>query len=227
MPFKIGKALVKLRKYLFKRRRLILALLAGVVIGVAIIDYSDSGFRVGYGLVSRRNKTNLLEVFTAVALLLTLYATWEASKEALRQTELTLRPYIRLSWDATYIGDNRIAQGIIDTCIVVTNNGRGLMRKVNYSVKVNGEEVNVRGHSIISPSSPTNMVYGNTDSNRLLGCRNGESYKDENNTIIKREKIVVKGTYRDVEGGQYSFHFVSDVGEQSWFRERRIQKRIN
>jgi len=132
---------------------------------------------------------------------------------------------MRLAWVTKQIEENRTAQGIIDTCIVV-NNGNGLMRQIKYHVKVDGRQVNVRNHSLISPGSPTNMVYGNTN-NRDLGCRNDVSFDRKNNEIIKESKIEVSGSYRDVEGGRYHFWFVSDVSQQSWFREKYRQQLRN
>ena len=196
------------------------------IVAIAIIDYCDFGLAVGWGLLSRQHKTNLVEAIVAILLLLTLYEIWKASKESLRQTEVTLRPYMRLSWDTTQTGDNRKAQGITDTCIVVTNNGNGLMRQIKYHIKVDGKQVNVRNHSLISSGSSTNMVYGNTN-NRDLGCRNNVSFNRKNNKIIKENKIEVSGLYRDVEGGRYHFWFVSDASQQSWFREERRQQLRN
>lgn len=223
MSSTLRKALTKLYEYVFKWRWLLLL----PIIVVAVVDYCDFGLLVGYGLISRQNKTNLLEVFTAAALALTLYETWKASKEALRQTELTVRPYIRLSWDATSIGPNREAQGLVDTCIVVTNDGSGLMRNVNYFVTVDGNRIDVKRHSMISPKSPTNIVYSKIDVNKSLGCRNSKTYEEDNNKIIQERKITVKGTYRDIEGGQYNFNFESDSGQQSWFLEKDRQQLIN
>lgn len=100
------------------------------------------------------------------------------------------------------------------------------MRKVKYHVKVDGKEVKVRNHSLISPDSPTIMVYGNTRS-RDLGCRNDVSFNSKNNKIIREKTIEVSGSYRDVEGGRYSYKFISDVSQQSWFREEYRQKLRN
>lgn len=196
---------------------------------IAIIDYCDSGFAVGWGLVSRQNKTNLIEVIVAMLLLLTLYETWKSRKEALRQTELTLRPYLRLSWNTTQIGDNRRAQGITDTCVVVSNNGNGLMRQVKYNVEVNGETVAVRNHTLIVSHDSTNMVYDDAKNKAgaALGCRNDESFNKKNNEIIKESKIRIYGSYRDIEGGKYSFSFESDTNEQSWFHEKYRQQLTN
>lgn len=93
---KIKESLASLTTYFHKRKRQVLILL----LVVAIVDYCDFGFLVGWGVISRQDKTNIIEVIVAMLLLLTLYETWKASKEALRQTELTLRPYMRLAWVA-------------------------------------------------------------------------------------------------------------------------------
>lgn len=220
---KIKEKLASLSIFLYKWKWLIFLVIA--VIGV--VDYYDFGVAIGWGIFSKQNKTNPLEGMVAIFLLLTLIETWKTSKEALRQTELTLRPYMRLAWDATQVGQNRTAQGITDTCIVVVNNGKGLMRQVKNRVKVDGKEVKVRNHSLISPSpNGTIMVYGNTKS-RDLGCRNDVSFEKKNNKIIKEKTIEVSGYYRDVEGGRYHFSFVSDVSQQSWFREQYRQQLRN
>lgn len=223
---KIKEKLVNLQNNIIKRRWQILTIL---FLTVFLIDYFDFGLLVGWGVISRQVKTNLLEVLVALLLAITLYETRMAGKAAFkqikiafRQTEITLRPYMRLAWDAAQIGPNRTAQGITDTCIVVVNNGNGLMRQIKYKVKVNGKEVKVRNHALISSGSPTNMVYGDTKS-RELGCRNDSSFNTKNNKIIKEKIIEVSGYYRDVEGGRYNFSFVSDVNQQSWFKEKYLQ----
>lgn len=203
----------KIKEKLWRRQTLIILFLV-----IFLIDYCDLGLLVGWGIISKQEKTNLLEVLVALLLALTLYETRRQAKIAFRQTEITLRPYMRLAWDATQVGPNRTAQEITDTCIVVVNNGNGLMRQVKYKVKVNGKEIKVRNHTLISPGSATNMVYGDTK-NRNLGCRNDPSFNSRNNRIIKEKTIEVSGTYRDVEGGWYPFKFISDVNQQSWFRE--------
>lgn len=195
----------------------------------SIIDYYDFHIATGYGLFSKLDKPNPIEAFTALLLIFTLYETINTRKEAVRQTELTLRPYMRISWDAGIIGDNRRAQGITDTCLVVSNNGNGLMRSVRYKVSVDNKEIGVRNHTLIVPRGNTNMVYDDDLKNAgesALGSRNDNDFRDINNKIIKENIVKINGTYRDIEGRQYSFCFISDPSEQSWFREEYRQNPI-
>lgn len=195
----------------------------------SIVDYYDFHIAIGYGLLSKLNKPNPVEAFTALLLIFTLYETIKTRKEAVRQTEVTLRPYMRLSWETNQLGDNRRAQGITDTCVVVSNNGNGLMRLVQYNVDVNGKKIDVRNHTLIVSNSSTNMVYDDLKNKEgaALGCRNDKEFDKKNNEIIKTNKIHIYGSYRDIEGREYSFSFESKLNEQSWFGEKYRQQLKN
>lgn len=228
MKMKENKAkefLKKLVQYIKIRKWILL----GLFLVLIAIDYYDLSIFVGWGIFSKQYKPNPIEAIAAAFLLLTLVETWKTTKEALRQTELTLRPYMRVNWDSTQIGDNRRAQGITDTCIVVSNNGKGLMRLVKYNVEVDSKRVGVRNHSIIVAGTSTNMVYDDSknEAGNVLGCRNDNNFSQKNNEIIKTSKIKVYGSYRDIEGGKYAFSFESDISEQSWFKERYRQQLTN
>lgn len=222
---KIREGIAKCFNFVKTRKWVILSFL----VALSILDYYDFGLAVGWGVFSKQFKPNPVEAIVAIFLLFTLFETWKATKESLRQTELTLRSYMRLNWDSTQIGDNRRAQGITDTCIVVSNNGKGLMRLVKYNVEVDGKKVGVRNHSIIVSGTSINMVYDDADNDAgaALGCRNDGAFSEKNNEIIKQSKIKVYGSYRDIEGGKYAFSFESDVNEQSWFKERYRQQLTN
>lgn len=212
----------------YKWRWMILVVILIVII-VTIFDYYDFGVATGWGFFSKQYKPNPIEGVVAVFLILTLFATWQTSKEALRQTELTLRPYMRLSWNTTQIGSNRRPQGITDTCIIVSNNGKGLMRRVKYNVEVDGKKVSVRNHALIVSNDSTNMVYDDAKNKTgaALGCRNDPDFDIKNNEIIQKSNIKIYGSYRDIEGGRYSFSFESDPNEQSWFHEKYRQQLTN
>jgi len=152
-----------------------------------------------------------------------------AVSEGLKNQIGKTRPYLRLAWVTTQVGDNRRKQGITDTCIVVTNSGSGTMRSVKYNVEVNGNKIGVRNHSIIDVRSSTNMVYDDITNKEkeALGSRNDNSFEEKNNEIIKTKKITVNGSYRDENGKKYTFGFITDSSEQSWFKEKYRQKIIN
>ncbi|MCL4363742.1 hypothetical protein M1328_00720 [Patescibacteria group bacterium] len=220
------KKLKKTLLWLFLHWQIVLFILLLVY---SIVDYYDFHIATGYGLLSKLNKPNPVEAFTALLLIFTLYETIKTRKEAVRQTEITLRPYMRLSWVTTPSGEDRIPQGITNTCITVSNNGNGLMRRVQYSVEVNGKNVGVRNHALIIPNSSTVMVYDDL-TNKLgpvLGNRNDINFEKRNNEIIKTSEIKIYGSYRDIEGRKYRFSFISDAKEQSWFREKYIQQLTN
>lgn len=220
---KIGTILIPARGVFIKKWKV---LLITAVLAYLLIDYYDFGLAVGWGIFSKQYKPNLVEGIVAIFLLLTLWATWRTSREAVRQTEITLRPYMRLSWRNDVNNESREDQGIIDTCIVVSNNGKGLMRKVWYKVEIDNQRVKVRRHPIIIPGDSTVMVYADSEEDLKLGCRNKDVFydcKDINSEIILNKKIRVSGSYRDVEGREYFFEFVSDKSQQSWFRETRRQ----
>lgn len=223
----IKKYISNLYSFLRKHKWIIVALILGLFV---LADYYDLRLLVGWGIFSKQFKPNPVEAIVAILLLLTLFETLKTNKESARQTELTLRPYMRLSWDTTQIGNNRRAQGITDTCIVVSNSGKGLMRQVKYNVEVDGEKVAVRNHALITSNNPpTNMVYddSNNKAGAALGCRNDNDFEKKNDEIIRKSKIKIYGSYRDIEGGKYSFSFESDTNEQSWFREKYRQQLSN
>lgn len=221
----IKKSFIGLFNRILRHWKIILLIL---LVPYTIIDYYDLHIATGYGFLSKLDKPNPVEAFTALLLVFTLYEAMKTRTEAVRQTELTLRPYMRISWNAGLIGDNRRAQGITDTCIVVSNNGNGLMRSVRYSAEVNGKKVGVRNHTLIVSKDSTNMVYNDLTNTgeSALGCRNDKDFEKKNNEIIKTSSIKIWGTYRDIEGRQYSFCFKSNPAEQSWFCEDYRQKPI-
>lgn len=217
----------KFFKHISANKWIVLALIAVFI--YSVIDFYDLKIAIGWGIFSKLFKPNPVEAITAILLFYTLNETIKVRKETNRQTELAVRPYLRIAWNAKANQDDRILQGITDTCIVAINEGNGLMRQVNYNITVNGGKVPVKRHSIIVPHIPTTVVYGYLAKlpRPILGNRNDKDYLDENNRIIKEDKIIIKGSYRDIEGGSYSFQFDSDPNEQSWFRERFKQDVVN
>jgi len=226
MRQQLNNTIITLISYI-KRHSLLL--FATILCLAIIIDYYDLGLFVGFGVFIKHNRPNLVEGITAILLLVTLFETLKTNKESQRQTELTLRPYMRLAWRNDSNSESRENQGIIDTCIQVINNGKGLMRKVHYKVAVDKKSVEVREHAlIVADGNPTSMVYKKSldVSKMVLGSRSRqffEQLKYKNDEIIKNKKIEISGTYRDVEGREYYFSFVSDRNEQSWFREKYRQ----
>lgn len=213
-------------KEFFKNNRYSVSISASVfVVLIILLDYYDLNIVVGFGIFSKYFKPNPVEGIVVVLLVLTFWETLKTRMETIRQTEVSLRPYLRISWETSQIGDNRRGEGLTDSCIVVSNNGNGLMRKVKYSVSVDSKKVAVKNHSLIIPGDNTNMVYDDADNKAgvVLGCRNDMDFTDKNKKIIQNSKITISGSYRDVEGREYRFSFISDTKEQSWFAEKYIQ----
>ena len=200
-----------------------------LIFAISIVDYYDLGVLVGWGWFNKNTSPNLAEVIAAILLFFTFNESLKTNREAQRQTEISVRPYLRLSWVTTQIGDNRRSQGITDTCLVASNNGSGLMRSVKYNILVNGKSVGVRNHAVIVPNTSTNIVYDDVKNKggATLGCRNDKDFENKNNIIILNSKIEVSGSYRDIEGGKYVFNFIADTHEQSWFKEKYRQQQTN
>jgi hypothetical protein len=204
---------------------LVVLLVLGAFGVYAYADYLDSSIAVGYGLLSKQFKSTPFEAIAALLLYLTLREARKTRAEAVRQTDLTLRPYLRISWDTTQLPESRVPQGMTDTCVVVSNVGNGLMRSLNYQdVSVSGKSVQVRNHPSLIAGEKQSVVC-DTDG-VILGSRNDPNRQSENDSIARKEAIVVKGTYRDVEGRQYGFCFVSDQTQESWFKEKGKQNLV-
>ncbi len=196
---------------------------------LAIIDYLDLSLLVGYGVFSRQLKSNFIEGVSTLFLTLTLYFSLKSTKESQRQSLLALRPYLRISWESSFIGENRRREGVSDTCLIVTNSGKGLMRNVQYSIAANNKAVVVKNHSLIDAGASTYIVYDDklNKVGELVGCANDKDKETFNIDVIKNTKITVKGHYRDIEGGRYMFSFITDPAEQSWFSEKYRQEMVN
>ena len=148
--------------------------------------------------------------------------TYVATNEAAKANELRLRPYLSLHWDSSFKSSGRRGEQVTDTCLLARNDGVGLMRKVTYSVEVNGQQVSVRNHNIITPGkSGTAVVYSSKNANDFLGDRNDHDKVASNNELIstKIKTARISGEYEDVNGTKYEYSFVRDDNEQSWFRE--------
>ncbi len=160
--------------------------------------------------------------------------TYFATEEARKDNELRLRPYLSFHWISSLKGGSQRRGYIVDSCLVARNDGEGLMRKVSYTIEVNGRPIVVRGHNTIRKGGDgTSLVYGLVKEDNLLGDRNdssedGAKKERHNNELISRiiYSLKVFGEYEDLNGRTYEYSFVRDENEQAWFREE-YQKRKN
>ncbi len=185
-------------------------------------------------LVSYLSKTNAtplwVDILTLILLICASVIAYRAFRESQRQTELEKRPYLRVAWVSEFAGENRRPQGITDSCLVLCNEGRGLMRKIHYRVWLNAMIIPLRQHAIIKPGGQTNIVYDDSLNKYgpALGDRNDRDQVNRNNVIIgdNHVSIIIKGSYEDVTGKKYQFGFSKNLAEQSWFQEDMEQKQI-
>lgn len=209
----------------------ILIVLAIIFAIVATVDFLDQGYHdrwpiVPSGWFYRSNPESYVSFVGNTLLLMAFAATLLGNREARRNTAFELRPYLRVEWISDYNFNDREGQGIRNTCLVLVNNGNGLMRNVKYKVWANGKEVPVRNHSLITTGgSPTKVVYAKGFMESPLGSRDsdGPEFKQQNDAIVTAERLTVRGTYEDVDGHIFEFNFESDGSQQSWFREMDFQ----
>ncbi|MEO6078109.1 MAG: hypothetical protein ABIP54_04945 [Candidatus Andersenbacteria bacterium] len=198
---------------------------------LAWIDFLDLGkisWFVGYGILAHKDAAGLIAFWVGAPLVLTLFEAFQANQEAQKQTELEIRPYMRLAWDSGPAENVRNGQGVQSTCLRLVNDGRGIMRQIYYMVKINGKVVQVKNHAIISVGSSTWVVYMEKKDIFPLGNPDYSTHiqKVLNDNIISKEKIEIEGTYQNVNEDRYGFRFVSDPSQQSWFKEDGLQKKI-
>ena len=152
--------------------------LLAIILLLVANDYYDKGLFPGWGFLTKTTKSSPFEGFAILFSSLALIASFLAYRESHRQTEISLRPYLRVAWNSSLvkIDQDRYEQGIVDTCIQFINEGRGLMRNVYYEIYIDEKLIPVRNHSLISPSGATTVVYSKTtdDMPNLtpLGVRN-------------------------------------------------------
>lgn len=218
----------------FNYRLYLVVLIFGIY---GLLDYWDQWSRIpiknlnGLGFVN--GPEELVLYLTLLTLLISTIEnyrlrdiTYESVGEAKKANELQLRPYLSLHWDSNYVGDNRRQEHITDTCLIVRNDGAGLMKRVSYNIQVNDQEVLVRGHNIITPGKEGSIItYSLSNNNKLLGDRNDVRNVANNNQLIREgiRTARVSGEYADLNGTEYKFSFERDDNEQSWFKETSQQ----
>lgn len=183
-------------------------------------------------------------VFLFATALIALLAFRSTHRQA-QLAELSLRPYIQVAWESKPQGEDRIRQGVRNTCIKLRNVGKSMMREVNYSIKIDKVVIPVKNHTLIAADGhPTCVVYIDPGDKRL-GWGSMEKRSDisddefnrndlgylglENNEIVKSFKygeLTIDGTYEDIERNRYHFNFQFDPSQQSWFKESNPQTKI-
>lgn len=194
------------------------------------VDYFDLGIWPGINVFKRdQDIAAVVTWFVGVPTLGTLYIAIKAFREQQRQRELDTRPYLRLAWDSNYVGQNRLPQGVTDSCLIAVNEGKGHMRNVIYHAKVGDQEVTLRRHEFIKSGGQTMIDYDDLSNQAgpALGNRNDSNFPLKNAEIIKRGGIQIWGSYKDWTGkAEYEFKFVSDPTSQSGLSEPGSQNRI-
>ncbi|MBI4021936.1 MAG: hypothetical protein HY372_01130 [Candidatus Andersenbacteria bacterium] len=227
---KIRNQIVRLLEYILNWPRLFI-LLAVLLAALATIDVLDLSLHERWPALLRgwfyRDQTDTFFSFIGNTLLLMAFAAaLLANREARRGTSFELRPYMRIEWVSDPEPNDRQGQGIRNTCLVLINNGNGLMRNIRYDAYVGGEKVPVRNHSLITTGGhPTKVVYVQGFMDSPLGDRDsiGTEVKAKNDEIVRAGRVAIMGTYEDVDGHTSDFSFESDSSQQSWFREMDFQ----
>jgi hypothetical protein len=226
---KIRNRLVKNAEYVFNLPHFLIAL-AVLLAVAATFDFFDGLGSLWpilpTGLFYRDEPGVYFDFIGNTLLLLAFAAALLGNREARRNTSFELRPYLRVAWISKPEPNDRQGQGIRNTCLVLVNNGNGLMRNVRYKVWASGKEVPVRNHSLITKDgTPTKVVYAKGFMGATLGDRDSVSPENEskNDEIVQAERLAIVGTYEDVDGHTFDFSFESDSSQQSWFREMDFQ----
>lgn len=210
---------------------LLLIALAIILAALATLDVLDLGLRERWpalwnGWFYRSQTDTFFSFIGSTLLLMAFAAVLQTNREARRDTSFKLRPYMRIAWRSAPELNERQGQEIRNTCLVLVNNGNGLMRNIKYKIWVSGKEVPVRNHSLITKDGIfTKVVYAKGFTDSPLGNQDSHTVgiKRKNDDIIKTERIAIVGTYEDVDRHTFDFSFESDGSQQSWFREMDFQ----
>jgi hypothetical protein len=193
-------------------------------------DYFDLGIWHGINVFQREKDLDaVVDWFVGFPIIITLYLSIQALREQQRQRENNMRPYLRLAWDSRYMGEDRLSEGVTNSCLIAVNEGKGHMRNVIYNARVGETEVALRRHEFISAGAATSIVYDDLSNQAgpALGNRNDVSFPARNAEIIKKDAIKIWGTYQDWAGkATYEFQFISDPTSQSGLSEPSVQDRI-
>src|SRR5690242_10065651 len=161
---KVKNKLVAIGESIFNLPRFLITV-AFILARLASIDFFDLGLHQKWAMVPNGwfhlTKPEIYFSFIGNILLLMAFASSLLSnRESRRNTSFQLRPYVRFEWISQSETNDRAEQGIRNTCLVLINDGNGLMRNVKYQVWINGANIPVRNHSIITASGiPTKVVY--------------------------------------------------------------------
>ncbi len=201
--------------------------------GIAAFDFLDTGSLVGYGWFNKNEADVFLNFISGLLLFLTFIIAFKTSTESQKQTELLTRPYLRVTWVNEPLKGDRSEQGVVHSCISLVNDGEGIMKKVQYKIRVGNDIAQIRNHAIIAPrGSVTAVAYLPDATKHIIGVRQKDMDKEtflKNGDLIKRAYtqggISIEGYYKDLTEHTYPFRFILDPAEQSWFVEDWIQKR--
>lgn len=184
----------------------------------AIVDFADLNIIPGYGIFYRSETEPLVTFIVGIPLVLTLWQSFRANIETQRQTELGLRPFLRLQWGLydrpDYVETNGVRHDVIEKeyVIILVNEGSGVAVdvrvepfQINDGVK---EPVTIKAITAMAPNGGvTRLLDGYTQ--KALAARLDPT---RSTTVYQ---VVIR--YKNLEKREYSQTFTTSPGHNDGY----------